>query len=88
MIDGKKLRAFREKRGVTQAQLAKELGITKQSITAKERGGNGPDAAEAYLNACLKLSGRRETVRLNIALDYPMGGMRTDLLPDLLEVIS
>jgi transcriptional regulator with XRE-family HTH domain len=88
MIDGRKLRAFREKRGVTQAAVARELGIKKQSLTTKERRPNGPEAAEAYLNAVLKLIGRRERVFFTLGVSVPMGGMHTDLYEELQGMVE
>jgi DNA-binding XRE family transcriptional regulator len=87
MIDGRKLRAFRLARAATGSDVARELGVTKQTIRSRERSANvGLKAAEAYLNAVLKLSGRRERVTIEIAVSVPMGS--TDLYADLVEAIS
>lgn len=52
VIDGKKLRKLREGRGITQAQIAAELSVSKQTISQTERTPNvGVEAAERYLNA-------------------------------------
>lgn len=37
-LSGAELRAYREERGLSQRQLAKELGVSQQSISAIERG--------------------------------------------------
>lgn len=88
MIDGRKLRAFREKRGITQDQVAKELGITKQTISQTEWTVNvGLPVAERYLNAILAVMGRRDRVTLEVTISVPMGRLG-DVLDDLQEVIA
>jgi len=86
MIAGQKLRAFREKRGITQAQLAKELGVSKQAMTSKEKGDNGPEAAEAYLNGVLALAGEPARVTVGIKISAPSG--TSAFYRELQEIVS
>lgn len=44
MSSGQDIKAYREERGLSQRQLAKELGVSQQSISAIERGVKLPGA--------------------------------------------
>lgn len=44
MSSGADIKAYREERGMSQRQLAKELGVSQQSISAVERGVDLPTA--------------------------------------------
>jgi len=46
---GSRLRYLREERGITQAQLASEVGITFQQIQKYERGNNRISASKLWL---------------------------------------
>lgn len=89
MIDGRKLRTFREKRGVTQAQVAKASGISKQAVGQAERTTQvGIDPAERYLNAVLAAADVRAKVR--ILLDVDVAGPDGDraLVAELREIVA
>ena len=44
MSSGADIKAYREERGLSQRQLAREIGVSQQSISAVERGVNLPEA--------------------------------------------
>lgn len=44
MSSGAEIKAYREERGLSQRQLAREIGVSQQSISAVERGVNLPQA--------------------------------------------
>lgn len=44
MSSGADIKAYREERGLSQRQLAKQIGVSQQSISAVERGVNLPEA--------------------------------------------
>lgn len=48
------LRKFREKKGITQVELAEAIGATQESISNLERGRNGPSLSTA-INICAVL---------------------------------
>lgn len=69
MIDGGKLRAFREARNVTQAAVAEKLGISRSAVADMEGRTVGIEAAERYLNAAAEVYAERSGSLVVIRLD-------------------
>ena len=63
VVAGYLLRAAREDAGLTQAQLARKLGISQQAVARAERWGSNPTARfmARWANGC----GRRLEIRLS-----------------------
>ena len=59
------LRAIREQAGLTQAEVARRVGVTRQTLIAIEQGKNSPTLELAF-QLC-----RVYGVRIDDAFDYP-----------------
>lgn len=59
------LRALREQRGLTQAELARRVGVSRQTLIAIEQGKYSPTLELAF-QLCRELG-----VRIDDAFDYP-----------------
>jgi transcriptional regulator with XRE-family HTH domain len=85
MIEGQKLRARRQAAGVTQAQIADVLGLSKQSVSESERRIVGVEVAQEYLNAVETVVGQRNgrtprTVRVFVGdVTVEIDGKRIEL---------
>ena len=64
-MTGDQMRAYRKERGLSQRQLAKELGISQQSISAIERG--SPDLPDERDDTSDSSEQRSERVRTSSA---------------------
>lgn len=99
MIAGQKLRAFREKRDVTQAAVARELGLTRNAVADMEGRTVGLQPAENYLNAVsrhLERAGsgddkapgfRRYAIRVQIGVES-VGPLSADETAELHDIAS
>ena len=73
---GKKLQEYRKAKGITQAEMAKACGLSKNYISAVERGINNCSAKTLIAYA----------VKLDMSLDELIGKeKRNDIIPELLE---
>lgn len=94
MIDGRKLRAFREKRGVTQEMVGIRVGKSKQTVSQMERTPSvSLPIAERYLNAVesesAAIAGREPVpVKLYVRAIFGDGGSEPADMADWRAVLS
>lgn len=88
-IFAQRLKAQREKLGLTQAQLAEKIGVTSQTISAYEKNSSGEKGKTPTLDKAVALA-----QALNISLDYLCGHdscqaeCEIETLADIIDCIS
>lgn len=91
MISGQKLRAFRERRRIAPAVVARELKLSRSAVSDMERRSVSIRKAQDYVNAVLRIEAagkRAAVVEFKIAVSVPMSGWYTGLASELVDLIG